>query len=84
MVLFVRGEDQVVEHFTAGDRRIIAEKGVEQLGAEFKVRIVTHDKTERFAAVKDMAAETDNTINQFHPFADPGRGLFRRVYGQVL
>src|SRR5687767_7713318 len=84
MVLFVRRKDQRVQHFAAGDSRIIAQVRVDQPRAIFQLRKRGQYKTYGFHPIENPATKTNDAIYQFTTFTYLRSGIGGRINGDIL
>jgi hypothetical protein len=87
VVLFVGGEDEVVEELAARDGTVVSEKGVNQPRAILEIAVVAHDEAHGLAPVEDAAAVPDDPVDQLDTFPDLGWlssvGVDRQVFELV-
>ena len=83
-MLLVCGEDQVVEHFAAGDGGVVAQERVDQPRPVLQGAVVAHHEPHRLDAVEDVAARARYPVDQLHPLPDLRGRLLGGIDREVL
>src|SRR5574344_1238775 len=84
VMLFVRREYQVVEHFAARDGGIVTQYRVDESCPVFQVALVAQHETYGHDGIEDTAAESRDAVHQDDALADLAWLFLRRIYGDVL
>jgi hypothetical protein len=65
VVLFVGGKDQIIQHFTTGNRGIVPQHRVDEPCSVFQIAVVPQYKADSLGPAKYPATVADDAVHQF-------------------
>jgi hypothetical protein len=84
VMLLVSGKYQVIQHLTARNGGIVAHKGMEQACPILQIRIISHNESNCFAPVENMASETNDAIDHLDAFSYLRRFRLGGINSQIF